>query len=80
MRIKAQCPFKLITHFVAPSHRLSDAQAADTVPQYKREPFASSKLMGAVLPKFPRIQAICKSVAAHPGVQKWLATRGVQKF
>eukprot|EP00041_Stephanoeca_diplocostata_P007565 m.108002 g.108002 ORF g.108002 m.108002 type:complete len:291 (+) comp16940_c0_seq2:105-977(+) len=59
---------------------LSDAQAADTVPQYKREPFGSSKLMDATLPSFPKIQAVCKAVAAHPGAQKWLATRGVQKF
>jgi len=59
---------------------LEDSQAAPSVAQFKREPFASKARTDAALAAAPKIQAICAAVKAHPNVAKWLGMRGEQRF
>ena len=59
---------------------LEDHEAKDGFPRDKREAFSSKARTDAALAAAPKLSAICAAVKAHPGVAKWLATRGVQGF
>ena len=64
---------------------LSEEQAAvgssgSKPAQHRREPFGSKALTDKFLEGFPKIRAVCARVAALPNMQRWLKTRGPQKF
>lgn len=59
---------------------LTDAECQPTTPASRKEPFTSKARTDAALANFPKIKACCASVAGHPNIQKWLASRGKQNF
>ena len=60
---------------------LHDHEAASTVAQYKREPFASKARTNKVLAECaPKIKAVCAAVAANKNIATYLKNRGVQRF
>jgi glutathione S-transferase len=59
---------------------MTDAECAGDVPAWKREPFCDKARTDKALARCPKLRAICASVAKHPGVQRWLRERGVQRF
>jgi len=59
---------------------LQDSEAADSVAQYRREPFGSKAKTDAGLAAFPNISNVCATVAATPQIAKWLGMRGINKF
>jgi len=56
-----------------------EEQPADFA-QWKAEPFGSLAFTQELLASYPKISASISAVAANPGVQRWLSTRGVQYF
>jgi len=57
---------------------LAEGEAADSVKgvKWRREPFASLERTNAALKSAPKIQRICETVRASPGIKQWLNTRG----
>lgn len=59
---------------------LRDEEALPTMAQFRREAFCSKARTDARLAECPKLQAICSTVAEQPGIRRWLAERGTQKF
>jgi glutathione S-transferase len=55
-------------------------EAAPDTPAWKREVFCSKERTDALINAHPKIKASVEAAAANPGLQKWLANRGVQGF
>jgi glutathione S-transferase len=66
--------------FNALADHLTEADCSEPIPAYNREPFGSLARTNAALAKHPRIAKIVHTVAAHPNIAKWMATRGKQGF
>ena len=61
----------------------ADFLPADThaeLPAWKREPLTNKAKVDEVLEAFPKIRACIASVAAHPNIVAWMASRGPQGF
>jgi hypothetical protein len=50
------------------------------LPAWRRECFGSKERTNAALEAYPKIKAIVDKVANHENVEKWLKTRGKQRF
>lgn len=48
--------------------------------KYQREPMSSKARVDDALLRCPKIKKICDNVEGNANIQKWLQTRGVQKF
>lgn len=66
--------------FNAFNEHLSSAQAKETVKPFNREPFTSLSRTASVLKAAPKLCKVIANVEAHPGIQRWLAERGIQGF
>lgn len=62
------------------AEHLTAAELPSGTPAWKGEPFYSQEATAKALAKFPKLSAICETVASNPNAQKWLSIRGVQSF
>ena len=59
---------------------LEDSQAVEGLAQYRREAFGSKAQTDKAVAAYPKISACIEKVASNANIQKWLATRGEQRF
>lgn len=59
---------------------LQASEKAESVAEWRVEPFSSAARTSAGLASCPKLSACIASVAGNANVQKWLATRGTQYF
>jgi glutathione S-transferase len=59
---------------------MTDAEAPDEFPQYKRVPFGNKERIDVALARYPKISASIGAVQGNANFQKWLSIRGPQGF
>jgi len=59
---------------------LKDDECPTGFADYRKQPFGNASLTAAALKSTPKLSGICANVRSQPQVEKWLSTRGLQKF
>lgn len=62
------------------AEHLTETDSPEGTPDWKKHPFGSKEKMEQAMAAYPKIRAICDTVASNENVKKWLSTRGVQNF
>ena len=69
----------IVLHY-AFAETLRDEDATEGSPKWAREPFTDNSRVSAALERYPRLLSSVTKVAQNENFQKWIATRGLQKF